>query len=276
MIKPYYETDIGVLYHGDCCEILAGLEQNAVHLIITSPPYDKLRSYGGHRFKYQPIARASRDTLVIGGVIVWVVGDQVINGSESGTSFLHSLYFKDCLGLNLHDTMLYEKNGAVYPPNDKSNRYGQIFEYMFVFSKGKPRTANLIKDKINRWAGQGTFGDNSERQKEGDIKVRGKFVVSEYGYRNNIWKINNGFGYSTKDKIAYEHPAIFPEVLAQDHILSWSNLGDMVADPMAGSGTVLKMAEKLNRRWIGIEIEEKYCEIAAKRIENERKQLKLF
>jgi len=200
-----------------------------------------------------------------GGVIVWVVGDSTVNGSETGTSFKQALFFKE-IGFNLHDTMIYEKNSSPYPASKKSNRYTQIFEYMFVLSKGKPVTHNLIKDKKNKWAGFPTFGVASSRQVDGSLKKRGKIIVNEFGYRDNIWRINCGFGYSTKDKIAYKHPAIFPEQLVNDHIITWSNEGDLVYDPFLGSGTTAKMALINGRNFIGSEISKEYCEIAQERI----------
>jgi DNA modification methylase len=196
---------------------------------------------------------------------VWIVGDAVIDGGESGSSFKQALFFQS-LGMLIHDTMIYEKNSASYPANDKSNRYTQIFEYMFVFSKGKPKTVNLIKDRKNRYAGMGTFGQNSERQADGELKRRGKFIVQKYGYRNNIFRYNTGMGMSAEEDIAYEHPAIFPEALAADHIHTWSKEGDLVYDPFGGSGTTAKMAHRLKRNWILSEISKEYCEIAHKRI----------
>ena len=148
--------------------------------------------------------------------------------------------------------------------------------HMFVLSKGKPKTYNLLKDKPNRWAGSGTFGTNSERQKDGTIKERGSFIVPEFSYRNNIWKINNGYGYSSEDDIAHKHPAIFPEQLAQDHIWTWSNEGDIVYDCFGGSGTTAKMAHKLKRNWILSEISSEYVQIAEKRIAPYLAQTLLF
>ena len=271
-MKPYYETPNGVLYHGDCLDIMPLLEP--VDLTVTSPPYDDLRTYQGYKFDFEGIAKELFRVTKGGGVIVWVVGDETKNGSESGTSFRQALFFK-ATGLNLHDTMIYKKNGPAYPSQDK---YYQLFDYMFVFSKGSPKTFNPLKDRENKWYGQKWSKKRSRRNKEGELKdsTWDQSEGGRFGTRFNVWKYNVGHGYSSKDKVAYEHPAIFPEMLAQDHIVSWSNKGDTVLDPMAGSGTTLKMAERLGRKWIGIEISEKYCEIAAKRIENERKQRKLF
>jgi len=269
----YHGTNNGVLLCGDCLEIMPRLEP--VDLVVTSPPYDNLRDYKGYNFDFKGIAKELFKKTKQGGVVVWVVGDATIHGSETGTSFRHALYFKE-LGFNLHDTMIYEKNGAAYPASDKSNRYSQVFEYMFVFSKLKPKTVNLIQDKKNNWAGFGSFGQTSGRQVSGGLKKRGRFVVREYSYRNNIWKINNGFGYGSRDNIAYEHPATFPDALAGDHILTWSDKKNIIMDPMCGSGTVAIMCERYNRRWIGIEISLDYCRIAKERIIRETSQLKLF
>jgi len=166
-------------------------------------------------------------------------------------------------GFNLHDTMIYEKNSMSMPD---TVRYYQVFEYMFVFSKGKPQHLNLLADKKNRWAGSKNFGERSQRNKDGSLKKNGSSVVKEYGIRNNIWRYNTGAGYTTTEKYAFEHPAMFPEQLAKDHILSWTNKGDLVLDPFAGSGTTLKMAKLHGRKFIGLEISEDYCKIAEKRV----------
>lgn len=266
---PYYSTDLGKLYHGNCEDILPELEQ--VDLTITSPPYDNLREYDDYVFNFKTIAQELYRITKQGGVVVWVVGDQTVNGSETGTSFKQALYFKS-IGFNLHDTMIYEKNGSAMPTKV---RYLAKFEYMFVFSNGMPKTINLLKDRKNRFRTRWGKG-RVVREKDGTLSPRGNYVADEYGIRFNIWKINNGYGYGTKDKIAFEHPATFPETLAADHTLSWSSEGDTVLDPMCGSGTVPKMCEKLNRKWLACETSEKYCELSAKRIESESAQLKLF
>ena len=266
----YYRTDLGVLYHADCLQIMPQLEP--VDLVLTSPPYDNLRVYGGHHFDFENIAEKTSQKIKMGGVIVWVVGDATINGSETCTSFKHALFFKG-LGLNLHDTMIYNKGSTpCYDPRNK--RYKDRFEYMFVFSKGKPTVYNPIKDE--RVLNPGVNKKATSRKQNGSMRRFGDIRLGNYQDRGNIWVIKNGWMKTTTDKYAYNHPAMFPESLSSDHIVSWSNEGDTVADIMCGSGTTCKMAEKLNRKWIGIEIEEKYCEIAANRIENERKQLKLF
>ena len=254
------------IYHGDCLEVLRTFPEGVIDLTVTSPPYDNLRTYKGYDFNFEGIAKELYRVTKQGGVVVWVVGDATIKGSETGTSFRQALYFKE-IGFNLHDTMIYLKNGASFPAGKNSNRYSQVFEYMFVFSKGKPTTANLLKDKPNKWAGSSTFGVSSNRQKNGRIKKGSKRIVGEFGYRNNVWEIPNGKGYSASDDIAYEHPAIFPEALAEGHILTWSNEGDIILDPMCGSGTTCKMAKLNGRDYIGIDIAEEYVEMARRRVE---------
>jgi site-specific DNA-methyltransferase (adenine-specific) len=270
-----YGLELNKIYNESNLDTMKRMPDNFVDLTVTSPPYDNLREYNGYSFPFEDIAKELYRVTKKGGVLVWVVGDAVIDGGESGTSFRQALYFQQ-IGFLIHDTMIYEKNGAAYPANDKSNRYSQVFEYMFVLSKGKPKTYNLLKDKPNRWAGSGTFGTNSERQKDGTIKERGSFIVPDFSYRNNIWKINNGYGYSSEDDIAYMHPAIFPEQLAQDHIWTWSNEGDLVYDCFGGSGTTAKMAHKLKRNWILSEISSEYVQIAEKRIAPYLAQTSLF
>ena len=259
---------------GDCIEVMHKLDTESIDLVVTSPPYDNLRDYKGYSFDFESIAKELFRVLKQGGVVVWVVGDATIDGSETGTSFKQALYFKE-IGFNLHDTMIYEKNGASYPATKQSNRYTQIFEYMFILTKGKPKTVNLIGDKKNRWGGAASFGVKSKRQQDGTLKKCEKITVVKYSPRNNIWRFNTGFGYSSKDKRAYEHPATFPEALARDHILTWSNEGDTVLDPFVGGGTTLLAAEKLNRDSIDIDISKEYCKLAYERVKGETEQTKL-
>jgi len=265
-LKPYYETKLGKLYHGDCLEILPQLEP--VDLVVTSPPYDDLRQYDGYKFDFPKTAAAIKNKLNDGACIVWVVGDSTVDGSESGTSFRQALFFKS-IGLNLHDTMIYATN----KPPQNSKRYEQEFEYMFVFSEGIPKTFNPIK-RNRKWEDK-RREKAYHRGKDGEMKKKQKMNINQCTI-GNIWYYETGGGHSTRDKIAFNHPAIFPEALARDHILSWSNPGDTVFDCFAGSGTTLKVAENTNRKWIGCEISEKYCEIIAKRLEQETSQLKLF
>jgi site-specific DNA-methyltransferase (adenine-specific) len=167
------------------------------------------------------------------------------------------------VGFLLYDTMIYHKNGAPFP---ERRRYSQVFEYMFVFSKGKPGTVNIIKDKKNKWAGYKNFGKRVMRGQDGALKEMPLFTIAEYGARYNVWYYNTGKNYSTKDDYAFEHPAIFPEELAEDHILTWSNPKDVVLDPMCGSGTTLKMAKMNDRVFIGIDAHVEYVELSKRRV----------
>ncbi len=257
-------TEMGV-HCGDCVEFMRNnMEDEIVDATITSPPYDSLRAYNGYEFDFEATARELYRVTKPGGVVVWVVGDAVVNGGKSGTSFRQALYFKE-IGFNMHDIMIYEKTGVSYP---SLTRYTQIFEFMFVFSKGKPKTFNPICDLPKRWPG-GSWGKTSRRKRDGtlDTKTIKEGDGNGFKMRTNVWTIWNGHGFGTRDAIAYQLPATFPEQLANDHIITWSNPGDLVLDPLAGSGTTLKMAKILGRQFIGIEISEEYCTIARKRIE---------
>lgn len=235
------------VYCGNCAETMERIDDNSIDLTITSPPYNSLRKYEGYVFYYDEVLLELFRITKKGGVVVWVVGDATEKGSETCTSFEQAMFAVRTAGFNLHDTMIYEKNSSTFPARKTGNRYSQIFEYMFVFSKGKPKTAKLLCDKKNKWAGHSSF----------DKKIP---PVPEFSPRNNIWKYTTSFNDKT------DHPAVFPEQLAIDHILTWSNIGDVVLDPMCGSGTTLKAAKELGRDFIGIDISKKYCEIARKRI----------
>ncbi|MCL5012327.1 MAG: site-specific DNA-methyltransferase [Patescibacteria group bacterium] len=248
------------IIQGDCLEVMKDIPDKSIDLVVTSPPYGDIRDYDGFVFNFNEIAKQLYRVVKEGGVVVWIVGDQTINGDESGESFRQALFFKE-IGFRLHDTMIYDKGKVVFPD---SNRYHPCFEYMFILSKNKPNTVNLIKDRKNKW-GQ-SWGKKTFRQKNGERKQKDIIKLEEIGVRFNIWTIQSGYMHTTKDEYAFEHPAMFPEQLAGDHVKSWSNEGDIVLDPFNGSGTTTKMAHILNRNFIGIEISEKYCEIARQRL----------
>lgn len=252
-----------MLLNEDCLITLKNLPDNHIDLTITSPPYDSLRDYKGYSFDFPAIAEQLFRTTKVGGVVVWVVADQVVKGSETGTSLRQALGFMDA-GFRLHDTMIYQKPGSRFP---EKIRYNQIWEYMFVFSKGKPKSVNLIKDKPNKWEGRTNWGHGGFRGKDGEMKIRNKSkTYNKVGIRNNIWLINNAYGFATKDKIAYKHPATFPESIPEGHIITWTNEGDLVYDPFMGSGTTAKVAIRLNRNWMGSEISKEYCDLINERL----------
>ena len=244
----------------DCVAGMKLLDDESVDLTVTSPPYDNLRTYNGFAWDFESVAKELYRVTKQGGVVVWVVGDQTIKGSETGTSFKQALYFMEC-GFNLHDTMIYQKDGCGACGSNKS--YMQSFEYMFVFSKGPIKTYNLICDRQNKKVLTNNITNSNRNGKVSTRKVDGK----ELGRRFNVWKYATGNNTSSSDKAAYCHPAIFPEQLANDHIVSWSNEGDTVLDCFMGSGTTGKMALLNSRNFIGIELDETYFNIAQKRIQ---------
>ena len=254
------------IYNMDCVEGMKLLEDCSIDLTVTSPPYDNLRMYKGYAFDFEAVAAELFRVTKDGGALVWVVNDATIKGSETGTSFRQALHFKE-IGWKLHDSMIYAKDSCPYP---ETTRYYPGFEYMFVLVKGKIKTVHLIADKPNKTSGDKVSG--TERKTDGTIRRMSAVVkntgrkVKPYGVRSNIWHYGMGFMKSTTDKIAYKHPAIFPEKLARDHIISWSNPGDVVLDPFMGSGTVAKMARLTGRDFIGFEISKEYCDIAEERL----------
>lgn len=256
------------LYLGNCIDVLDGLIVDGVKvdLTVTSPPYDDLRTYGQTcewNFDiFKQVADRLYEVTNDGGILVWIVGDATIKGHETLSSFRQALYF-DSIGFKMHDTMIYEKNSSSFPAKRTSKRYTQIFEYMFVFVKGKIRDdIVLLADKPNKWAGHTNWGSNTQYDKDGNLKKTTDIKpVPEFSIRNNIWKYSVGFN----DKTG--HPAVFPEKLAEDHILSWSVEGDIVLDPFSGSGTTGKMAMMNNRTFIGIERNKEYLEKSVERFE---------
>ena len=243
---------------GNNVDVLATFPDDCIDLTVTSPPYDNLRTYKGFNFDFEGVAQQLYRVTKTGGVVVWVVGDATINGSETCASFKQALQFVR-LGFNLHDTMIYQKFGCQFP---ETNRYYQQFEYMFVFSKRRPKTANLIR-KENKLAGE-RFDGAGNRQANGIVTPMSfhntgrEPIIKESGVMWNVWQI------SAQHQAG--HPAPFPEKLAHDHIISWSNEGDIVLDPFSGSGTTAKMAKETNRKFVGIDCSEEYCQIARKRL----------
>jgi len=258
--------ELNKIYNESNLETMAKMPDNFIDLTVTSPPYDGLRTYNGYSFPFEDIAKELYRITKEGGVLVWVVGDSCIDGSESGTSFKQALKFIE-VGFKLHDTMIYKKNNFI-PLNHK--RYEQVFEYMFVLSKGKPKTFNAIKIRSltaglkKNWKNLGATKDLEDSNK---LKQKNEITTTdEYRIKDNIWDYNVGQNQSSKDQIAFEHTAIFPEKLAADHIYTWSNEGDLIYDCFSGSGTTVKMAHLQKRNWIGSEISKEYVELSEKRI----------
>ena len=264
-VAMYYQDDSVKIFNNNCVDILPCLNKR-VDLILTSPPYDNLRDYGGYDFEFEIIAEHCANALVEGGVLVWIVGDSVVGGSETCTSFKQAIFFVEELGLRLHDTMIYE---IAQLNNPTPNRYHQAFQYMFVLSRGKPKTTNLIEDVVNVTAGEvEKVARSSGRTKNGVRTARNVHRVRrQLGRRSNIWRYTTGYNHSAPDFLeAHEHPAIMPLALAKDHVRTWTNAGDVVLDPMMGSGTTLRAAKDLNRLGIGIETYEPYCALAKRRL----------
>ena len=260
----YFSHVDTTLYQGDCVELLPRLSEKP-DLILTSPPYDQLRQYGGHPWDFAKTAGSIVATMPKGGVLVWIVSDATVDYSETGSSFRQALDFMD-LGLKLHDTMIFEFSNTV---GWSSERYDQSFHYMFVFSKGRPAVANLIRDKQNVTSGR-RYAKRTSKGRKADRRVEygyEPYVVQPVGLRGNIWRYAVGLHHSAPDfTSAHEHPAIFPLALARDHIRTWTDEGGLVLDPMAGSGTTLRAAADLQRRSIGIEIHQPYCDLIQRRM----------
>lgn len=249
-----------------CCDNIKGMRElpdSCIDLTVTSPPYDDLRTYKGFSWDAEALIAELYRVTKPGGVVVWIVNDATVKGSETGTSFRQALYFRET-GFNLHDTMIWKKTGSPFP---SAVRYYPNFEYMFVMAKGKPKTINLIADRPNKHAGERITA--TERRRDGSLRAsngrkKGR-TIKPYGVRYNVWEVPQAGGNATN------HPAVFPVRLVADHIISWSNPDDVVLDPFMGSGTTAVACIKTRRRYIGFECSPEYCGIAQKRIEEETK-----
>lgn len=267
------DLELNKIYCCNALDLMARMPGGFIDLTVTSPPYDNLRTYNGYEFDFEPIARELFRVTKKGGVVVWVVGDATINGSETGTSFRQALYFKE-IGFNLHDTMIYQKRQMPFPMHQ---RYNQVHEFMFVLSKGKPEHISLMQERTKyEYKELGKQGGSTTRNADGTQTTMQYAMNKEFKNRDNVWLYGNGIGQTTCDATAFGHPAQFPEALARDHILSWSNENDLIYDPFMGSGTTAKAAHQLKRRWIGSEISSEYVELANKRLEPYLMQEQLF
>jgi site-specific DNA-methyltransferase (adenine-specific) len=267
LLKEEIKLPLNQIICGNAIDVMRQMPGCSIDLTVTSPPYDGLRHYNGYDFDFEAIAKGLFKVTKKGGVLVWVVGDKIKDGNKTLTSFKQALYFQK-IGFNVHDTMIYKKKNT---PFMRTNAYTNCFEFMFVFSKGSLKTFNPLKTKTARHGHEmlvfNKGADGINRKVLGELKPEKTLT--------NIWEYAVGLGGTTNDKIAFGHPAVFPEKLAEDHILSWTNPGDLVFDPMCGSGTTCKMAFHNSRNYLGIEISEEYCKIAEKRIEMSMLQQKI-
>jgi DNA modification methylase len=259
-MTPYTQDQQHKIYQCNTLDYMATLEDNSIKFVLTSPPYDNLRLYQGYSFDFERVAQELVRCLEPGGVIIWNVADATIKGSETGSSLRQALYFMD-LGLRLHDTMIYHKRNPM-PASKSSKRYHQAWEYIYCFSNGTPETFNpiMVKAKYGH-----VKANMKHRGTNGEIKYT-QTPRNEYTKVNNVFSYSIGGGHSTTDREAHGHPALMPEKLAQDQILTWTNPGDTVFDPFTGAGTTGKMAVTNGRAFVGTEISKEYCDLAHLRI----------
>ena len=249
------------LFVANCVDFMRDMPEGCVDLVVTSPPYDNLRDYNGYEFCFSAIANELYKVIKPGGVVVWIVGDK-INGGRSLTSFKQCIHFQE-IGFCVHDVMIYQKKNT---PFMRSNAYTNCYEFMFILSKGKPKTFNAITENTVRSG----FEMVVQNKKSDGVNNKVLKELKKEKTKTNIWQYAVGMGGTTSDKIAFKHPAVFPEKMAYDHILSWSNKGDLVFDPMCGSGTTCKVAAKAGRRFLGVDISQDYIDIAMQRMEKRK------
>ena len=251
----------GTFVLGDCLEVMKTIPDNYFDMIITSPPYDNLRNYTNDlEWTFESFKKIAKELFRVckeGASLVWIVNDEKIKGCESLTSFKQCIEFVN-IGFNLNDSMIWNKGGFSAVGALKT-QYAPVFEFMFVFCKGKLKTFNPLKDRENKHKGK--LIQKTKRQIDGTT-IKGKsYISSDFGQRFNVWEIA-----PQRQKGDDKHPAPFPINLIEDHVKSWSNENDMILDCFAGSGTTAIACENTNRKWVCIEISEKYANLAVDRI----------
>lgn len=259
LLPPFVGVPRNQILCGSAESLFPFIPDNSIDMGLTSPPYDNLRTYNGFTWDFPTIAREYYRVLKPGGVCVWVVGDSVIDGSETLVSFEQALYFKNVCGFRVHDTMIYEKDNLQFPD---TLRCYQLFEYMFVLSKGTPKTANLPRVATTHF----NNSSSTKRKPDGTLQKTKYATGKETRVMGNIWRFGVGNGKTTLDKFAFEHPAMFPEELARRHIETWTNSGDVVLDCFSGSGTTAKMARQYGRDYVGIELSAEYHALSLRRL----------
>lgn len=246
------------IHEGECSKVMSGWPADCIDMVLTSPPYADLLNYRGFKFDLAAIARQLFRVLKDGGVMVWVIGDKTVDYSRQMIPYTHAFGLRDA-GFCIYDVMIYSKPAGRYM---NRYRYPNVYEHMIVASKGKPKTFNPIMVKTKK---PGDSRNTTILHRDADNnRTLGYRTTAEERPHDNIWKYSPGFG--AVDRYAFEHPAVFPEKLARDQIISWSNPNDIVLDPMCGSGTTLKMARVYGRRYAGIDVAPEYLEIVRRRL----------
>lgn len=255
---------------GDAVETLSELEDESIHLTVFSPPYDDIRDYNKKwNLDYEALGSELNRVTVDGGVCAVVIGDGTKNFAKSLTTFRWAINWCDNCDWKLFECCIYKRHGN--PGAWWTKRFRVDHEYILIFFKGKkPRFFNKEPLKVDSiHAGKRFSG--TDRLTNGGFKRIEPKPVNKRKCRGTIW--NYSTSNTEGNKIKLKHPATYPDQLASDLIKCFSDKGDIVLDPMSGSGTTCVMANKLNRRYLGIEINPEYRDIAVNRLELETSAL---
>jgi hypothetical protein len=251
---------------GDALEILSRIPAGSIPLTLFSPPYDGIRDYGKNwSLDYKTLGRLLFGATCDGGVCAVVIGDGTKDFAKSLTTFRWAVDWVDNTGWRLFECCIYSRHGN--PGAWWTQRFRVDHEYILIFFKGDrlrcfDKTALMIPSKH-----AGKVYSGTDRLTNGGFKKIEPKAVNDLKCRGTIW------GYATSNsegnRTKLEHPATFPDRLADDLIHCFSKPGDLVFDPMCGSGTTCVMAAKAKRDYLGIEINPEYHSIAMKRIQAE-------
>ncbi len=261
------------IINADCIKATARLPANSIDLVMFSPPYDGIRDYKkGWIFDFPALGKNLYRLVKDGGVCAVVINDGTQDFAKSLTSFRLVLNWCDTAGWRLFETCIYQRDGN--PGAWWKRRFRVDHEYIFLFLKGKkPKTFDKEPLMVpSKHAGRIYSG--TDRLTSGKFKKIDHKPVKRMKCRGTVWKYPTSNTEGNRTKL--QHPATYPDPLAQDIIQCFSEPGDTVLDPMCGSGTTCVMAMKMKRQYMGIDINEEYCQIARKRLWQEAPSAELL
>ena len=256
------------IYCNDAADTMGGWPENSVDLSIFSPPYDDIRTYGQdepNKVDLHQIGLAAYRVTKPGGIVAMVIQDQTKDFAKSLTSFRTTVDWADNIGFRLFECVIYNRPGK--PGAWWNQRFRVDHEYIMIFLKGeRPKYFNKEPLKIPaKYAGHVWSG--TQRLTNGKLIPIERTEQKKLKCPGTVWTM--GASTTERNPLKTKHPAPFPDKLAENLILCFSQPGELVVDFMCGSGTTLRMAQKHGRDFIGVDNSLEYCKLSQQMLELE-------